>query len=128
MLQQDRRLSFQGVQTPGTHCTALVSLTVVVGNAAQSQVLLDGGITAVPLPALRAAEVASFSLAPHVVQAGLAKVVAAREQVGVAVDFQTHWAGEVLMQDSGLLRLAEVHPVFTQRAFRRAEKRNGRET
>lgn len=101
-----------------------MSLTVVVRNTGKFQVFLDGGITAVPLPALWATEATSFSLALHVVQAGLAKVVAAREQVGVAVHFQTHWAGEVLTQDSGLLRLAEVHPMFTQRALRRAEKRN----
>lgn len=68
-------------------------------------------------PALWAMEATFFCMVLHVVQAGLAEIVAAQEQVGVAVHFQTHWAGEVLLQDPGLLQLAEVHRV---KAFKKS--------
>lgn len=86
-------------------------LTVVVRNTGEFQVFLDRGTTAVALSALWTSETTSFSLVFDIVQAGLAEVVAAREQLGVAVHFQAHWAGEVLLQHPGLLQLAEVHLV-----------------
>lgn len=84
-------------------------LTVVVRNTGEFQVFLDRGTTAVALSALWTSEATSFSLLLDIVQAGLAEVVAAQEQLGVAVHFQAHWAGEVLLQHPGLLQLAEVH-------------------
>lgn len=59
--------------------------------------------------ALWAAEATSLCLLLQVIQAALAEVVAARKQVGVTVQVQAHWAGELLLQDPGLLRLGEGH-------------------
>lgn len=70
---------------------------------------MEVGATTVAVAALWAAEATSFCLPLQVVQAVLAEVVAARKQVGVAVQFQAHCTGELLLQDPGLVGMVEGH-------------------
>lgn len=59
--------------------------------------------------ALWAAEATSIRLPLEAVQADFAEVVAARKQVGVAVQVQAHRAGELILEDAGLLRRGRGH-------------------
>lgn len=77
-------------------------VAVVVGDVGQLEVFLKVGGAAVAVAALRAADAAALRLPLQVVEAVPAEVVAAGEQVGVAVQVQTHGAGELLLQDAGL--------------------------